>query len=59
MMVSLDLYRTTSEATEWVGAFLDLDAAKAKLLELAETRPGDYSIFDHSTGERLFYQDLS
>jgi hypothetical protein len=59
VMVSLDLYRTTSEATEWVGAFLDLDAAKAKLLELAETCPGDYSIFDHSTGERLFYQDLS
>jgi len=32
--------------------------AKAKLMELAETAPGDYSIFDQSTGDRLFYQDL-
>ena len=58
-MVSLDLYRTTSEGTEWVGSFLDLDVAKAKLMELSETAPGDYSIFDQSTGERLFYQDFS
>ncbi len=58
-MVSLDLYRTTSEGTGWVGNFLDLDVAKAKLMELAETAPGDYSIFDQSTGDRLFYQDLS
>jgi hypothetical protein len=56
---SLDLYRTTSEGTEWVGSFLDLDVAKAKLMELSETAPGDYSIFDQSTGERLFYQDFS
>jgi hypothetical protein len=53
VMVSLDLYRTTSEGTEWVGSFLDLDVAKAKLMELAETAPGDYSIFDQSTGNRL------
>jgi hypothetical protein len=39
--------------------FADLDVAKAKLTELAETAPGDYSIFDPSTGERLFYQNLS
>jgi hypothetical protein len=58
-MVSLDLYRTTSEGTEWVGSFLGLDVAKAKLMELAETAPGDYSIFDQSTGDQLFYQDLS
>jgi hypothetical protein len=58
-MTSLDLYRTTSEGTEWVGTFVDLDVAKAKLLELAETARGDYSIFDQSTGERLFYQDHS
>jgi hypothetical protein len=59
MMISLDLFRTTSEGTEWVGSFLDLDIAKAKLMELAENAPGDYSIFDQSTGERLFYQDFS
>jgi hypothetical protein len=58
-MISLDLYRTTSEGTEWVGTFVNLDVAKAKLTELAETIPGDYSIFDPSTGERLFYQDGS
>jgi hypothetical protein len=34
-MVSLDLYRTTSEGTEWLGSFLDLDDAKTKLKELA------------------------
>jgi hypothetical protein len=58
-MVTLDLYRTTSERTEWVGSFVDLDIAKAKLMELAENAPGDYSIFDQSTGQRLFYQDCS
>ena len=58
-MASLDLYRTTSEGTEWVGTFVEFDIAKAKLMELAETAPGDYSIFDQSTGERLFYQDFS
>jgi len=55
VMASLNLYRTSSEGTEWV---LDFDIAKAKLMELAETAPGDYSIFDQSTGERLFYQDF-
>ena len=58
-MISLDLFRTTAEGTEWVGSFLDLNIAKAKLMELAEKAPGDYSIFDQSTGERLFYQDFS
>jgi hypothetical protein len=43
-MTSLDLCRTTSEGTEWAGTFVDLDVAKAKLLELAETARGDYSI---------------
>ena len=42
-----------------MGSFLDFDIAKGKLMELAETAPGDYSIFDQSTGERLFYQDFS
>jgi hypothetical protein len=58
-MISLDLYRTTSERTEWVGTIMDIDVAKAKLAELVEITPGDYSIFDQSTGERLFYQDGS
>ena len=58
-MISLDLYRTTSEGTQWVGTFVDLDVAKAKLTELVEIIPGDYCIFDQSTGERLFYQDHS
>jgi hypothetical protein len=58
-MISSDLYRTTSEGTEWVGTFVNLDVAKAKLTERAETIPGDHSIFDPSTGERLFYQDGS
>jgi hypothetical protein len=57
VMISLDLYRITSEGTEWVGSFLDLNVAKAKLMELAENAPGDYSIFNQSTGERIFYQD--
>jgi hypothetical protein len=58
-MISLDLFRTTSDGTEWVGTFSDLNAAKAKLMELADIAAGDYSIFDQSTGERLCYQDCS
>jgi hypothetical protein len=40
-MISLELYRTTSEGTEWAGTFVDLEVAKAKLAERIEIIPGD------------------
>jgi len=53
-MISFDLYRTTVAATEWLGSFLDLDIAKARLAETAKTQPGIYTIVDQSTGEQIF-----
>ncbi len=52
-MISFDVYRTTSEGTEWLGSFLDLKDAKAKLKEVVE--PGDYFILDQSMRKKLFY----
>jgi hypothetical protein len=59
MSASLDLYRTSSEGTEWLGSFLDIQAAIAKLKEFAQNNPGHYYIFDQTTGEQVFAEDSS
>ena len=55
-MISLDLFRTTSEGTEWLGTFLDLNTARGRLVELA-CLAGQYSICDQATGEELFAEE--
>jgi hypothetical protein len=59
MAPCLDVYRTTDEGTEWIGCFLGIDAAQARVMELAEGAPGHYTIYDQATGERCFYQLFS
>jgi len=49
-MISLDLYRTTSEGREWVGTFVDLDVAKAKPRYELRSSAVTTAFFDPSTG---------
>jgi hypothetical protein len=49
-----DLFRTEADGSvKWVGACVDLDAAKARVLELSAALPGEYFIFSQTTGNRL------
>jgi hypothetical protein len=57
MASSFDLYRTTLEGTEWLGSFLDMQVAIAKLKEFAQNNPGHYYICDQGTGEQMFAED--
>ena len=51
-MTAFDLFRSTSQGTEWVGTFLDIDLAKAEIF--AAQAPGDYFVADQCSGDRLF-----
>jgi hypothetical protein len=59
MSASLDLYRTSSEGTEWLGSFLKIEVAIAKLKEFAASNPGHFYICDQVTGEQVFAEDSS
>jgi hypothetical protein len=59
MSASFDLYRTTLEGTEWLGSFLNIQTAIAKLKEFAASNPGHYYICDQTTAEQVFAQDSS
>jgi hypothetical protein len=59
MSASLDLYRTSSEGTEWLGSFLEIQAAIAKLKEFAASNPGHFYICDQETGDKVFAEDSS
>jgi hypothetical protein len=59
MSASFDLYRTTPEGTEWLGSFLEIQSAIAKLREFAQSNPGHYYICDQTTGEQVFAQNSS
>jgi hypothetical protein len=60
MSASFDLYRTTLEGTEWLGSFLEVQVAIAKLKEYAQKNPGHYYIFDQTTGDdQVFAEDSS
>ena len=53
-MTAFDLFRTTSQGTEWVGTFLKLDWAKSDAKMLAGQVPGDYFIVDQVSGDKVF-----
>lgn len=59
MSASLDLYRTSSEGTECLGSFLNIEVAIAKLKEFAASNPGHFYICDQETGEQVFAEDSS
>jgi hypothetical protein len=55
MLAPFDLFRTEADGSvKWLGVCLDVDAAKARVLELSTVIPGVYFIFSQTTGRRLF-----
>jgi hypothetical protein len=49
MIAPLDLFRTDSTGTLWVGSFPDVEAAKTRARQLAVSQPGEYFIFSQTT----------
>ena len=45
-MTAFDLFRTTSEGTEWVATFLSVDEAKSNAEIFAAQVPGEYFVVD-------------
>ena len=55
MIAPLDLFRTEKDGSAlWLGSFSDVEAAKERVKELLATNPGEYFLFSHKTGHRLF-----
>ena len=55
MIATFDLFRTEADGSvKWLGVCLDVDAAKARVLELSAVLPGEYFIFSQTTGRRVF-----
>jgi hypothetical protein len=40
-------------SVRWLGVVTDLEAAKLRVKELSESKPGEYFIFSLATGHRL------
>jgi hypothetical protein len=58
MIAPFDVFRADPNGSPvWIEAFADMDAAAAKAKELA-AKPGEYFIFDQTTGERFFVAQL-
>jgi hypothetical protein len=53
-MTAFDLFRTTSQGTEWVGTFLEVDWAKLDAQRFAAHFPGAYFVVDQVSGDKLF-----
>ena len=54
MIAPFDLFRTEADGSvKWLCVCADLDAAKARVLELSATLPADYLISSQTTGNRL------
>lgn len=53
-MTAFDLFCITSEGTEWVATFLNIDVAKSNAELLAVQVPGEYFIVDQVSGNRAF-----
>ena len=54
MIAPFDLFRTEVDGSKWLGVCADLDAAKARVVELSATLPGEYFIYSQTTETRLF-----
>ena len=55
MIAPFDLFRTEADGSvKWLGVCVDMNAAKARVLELSTALPGEYFIFSQTTEKRLF-----
>ena len=54
MVPPFDIFkRQGGGSVRWLGVVTDLEAAKLRVRELAESIPGEYFIFSLATGHRL------
>ena len=54
MVPPFDIFRRQGGGSvQWLGVVTSLEAAKARVKELAESVPGQYFIFSLATGHRL------
>jgi hypothetical protein len=53
-MTAFDLFRTTSQGTEWIATFLNIDVAESDAQRFAAHFPGEYFVVDQRSGDRLF-----
>jgi hypothetical protein len=53
-MTAFDLFRTTSEGTEWVATFLEVEEAKINAKSRAAQAAGEYFVVDQLSGSKLF-----
>ena len=55
MIAPFALFRTESDGSvKWLDVCADIDAAKARVAEIAANVPGEYFIFSQTTGNKLF-----
>ena len=55
MIAPFDLFRTEADGSvKWLGVCADLDAAKARVVELSAILPGEYFVYSQTTETRLF-----
>jgi hypothetical protein len=55
MIAPFDLFRTEADGSvKWLGVCADLDAAKARVVELSVALPGEYFIYSQTSETRLF-----
>jgi hypothetical protein len=53
-MTAFGLFRSTTEGTEWVATFLDVEVAKFNAKSRAAQAPGEYFVVDQLSGNKLF-----
>ena len=55
MVMPFDLFREEAEGTvHWLGAVLDVAAAKKKARQFMTLAPGKYFVYGQTTGNKLY-----
>jgi hypothetical protein len=55
MIAPFDLFRTQDDGSvKWLGVCADLEAAKARVIELSLVKPGEYFIYSQTSEQKLF-----
>ncbi len=53
MILEYDIFRIEKNGLTWLEPAVTLDDAKARIQQHGAKQPGDYFIFDQSTGDRI------
>src|SRR5258708_32409788 len=52
MLPPFDIFKMESSGLRWMEVAVDLERAQARVKVLGGSSPGEYNIFNHSTGEK-------